>query len=74
MVWNILIALTQLANALLGGWPDESTSSRAHRQQHKLRWRITRRIVNAVFIFERDHCEAAWASERARRHLPPELR
>ena len=74
MVWNVLIALTQLVNALLGGWPDESTSARAHRQQHKRRWRVTRRVVNAVFWWEPDHCQAAYFAEKARRHLPPELR
>ena len=74
MVWNVLIALTQLANTLIGGFPDETTSSRAHRQQEKMRWRIARRVINAVFFLERDHCEAAWLSERARRQLPPELR
>lgn len=29
---NVLIALDQLANALIGGWPDESLSSRAWRE------------------------------------------
>jgi hypothetical protein len=74
VIWNILVALTQLLNTLLGGFPDETTSSRAHRQQDKLRWRITRRVINAVFFLERDHCEAAWFSEKKRRQLPPELR
>jgi len=74
MVWNVLVALTQLVNALLGGFCDETTSSRAHRQQRKLRWRIARRAINAAFFWQDDHCLAAWQSEKARRHLPPELR
>ena len=74
MIWNTLVALTQLLNALLFGEPDESTSGRAHRQQRKLRWRIVRRVINAAFFWQRDHCESAWLAERARRHIPPEMR
>jgi len=74
VIWNTLVALTQLVNALLWGWPDETTSARAHRQQHKLRWRVARRVINGVFFLERDHCESAWLAERARRHIPPEMR
>jgi len=74
VLWNVLVALTQLANTLIGGWPDETTSSRAHRQQRKLRWRIVRRVINAAFFWQRDHCESAWLAERARRHIPPEMR
>jgi hypothetical protein len=74
MLWNVLIALTQLLNALIGGFCDETTSSRAHRQQHKRRWRLARRAINAVFFWQDDHCRIAWQSEKERRHLPPELR
>ena len=28
---NLLIAVDQLVNALIGGWPDETLSSRAYR-------------------------------------------
>ena len=74
MIWNSLVALTQLLNALLFGEPDETTSGRAHRQQHKLRWRIVRRAINALFFWQADHCESAWLAERQRRRVPPELR
>ena len=33
-IQHIGIALTQLLNTLLGGWPDESTSSRVYRLSH----------------------------------------
>jgi hypothetical protein len=74
VLWNVLVALTQLANTLIGGWPDETTSSRAHRQQERLRWRVVRRAINAAFFWQADHCESAWLAERARRQSPPELR
>ena len=37
-IWNILIAIDQLFNAILGGDPDETISSRAGKQQHKRLW------------------------------------
>ena len=37
-IWNILIAIDQLANAILGGDPDETISSRAGKQQGKTMW------------------------------------
>lgn len=72
---NILVALTQLLNTVLGGYPDESTSSRAHRQRRvKLRWDVTRRLINMVFFWEQDHCRDAYLSEAAYRQMPPEFR
>ncbi len=69
------VALTQTLNALLGGWGDESTSSRAHRQQHKARWRMARRAINALFWWQsKDHCLDAYESEQQRRQYPPVLR
>ena len=35
---HVLIAFSQLGNALLGGYPDESMSARAHRTGSKGRW------------------------------------
>ena len=69
-----LIALTQALNALLGGMADESTSSRAHRQQDKRRWRIARRAINALFWWQDDHCAGAYREEVERRQMPPSLR
>lgn len=36
--WNLLIALDQLGNALLGGDPDETISSRAGKNRHRWHW------------------------------------
>lgn len=51
----VLIAVDQLFNALLGGYADETFSSRIYRgavlaQKPKLRWRIARHIVNRLFF------------------------
>ena len=74
---QILIALDQLVNALLGGWADETLSSRAWRTEAKGRlWgRLTRPLIDALASpFEPDHCRASFDSERAQRQLPPECR
>ena len=69
----VLIALDQLVNALAGGWPDETLSSRC--------WRLSlagrdwpRRVVDVLFWWDRDHCRESFESERLGRQLPPEAR
>ena len=37
-IWNILIAIDQFFNALFGGDPDETISSRAGKVQHEAKW------------------------------------
>jgi len=67
---QILIAIDQLANAVLGGWADETLSSRA--------WREERRrlvvVIDCIFFWEDNHCKASYISERRRLQLPPEFR
>ena len=76
-IFHILVALSQLGNALLGGYPDESMSARAHRTGSKGRWPgvVTRPLIDVFFCivtFGRDktHCLTAYESERTRRQLP----
>lgn len=67
---SVLLAVDQLANVLFGGWPDETLSSRAHREQ--ILW--AERLINALFWFDRQgdlrHCELAYLGELAREHFP----
>lgn len=67
---QILIAIDQLANAVIGGWADETLSSRA--------WREDRRrlvaFIDFLFFWKDNHCEASYISERRRLQLPPEFR
>ena len=67
---QILIAVDQLANAVIGGWADETLSSRV--------WREDRRrlvaFIDFLFFWEENHCEASYISERQRLQLPPEFR
>lgn len=70
----LLIALDQLANTLLGGYPDETLSSRAHREG----WATAECLINALFWLDRQqidgqtvrHCELAYLGELAREHFP----
>ncbi len=72
----VLIALDQTLNALGGGWPDETLSSRAWR------WHVDGvrhwpcRVIDrvAVLLGDKNHCEESFKSERTGRQLPPEAR
>ena len=56
-----LIAVDQLLNTLLGGWPDGVRA-----------W--PRRVVDGLFFWQREHCKSSYESEREGRQSPPELR
>jgi hypothetical protein len=71
---NILIALDQLINAVCGGWPDETLSSRAWRWDVKGKRTWPRRLIDALFFFDSRHCLKSYESERLGRQLPPEAR
>lgn len=73
-VTKVAIALDQLINALLGGYPDESLSAHAYRWNRDGKSSIPRRIINLLFFWQIDHCHAAYLNECKRRQLPPEYR
>jgi hypothetical protein len=66
---NVLIAADQLANAVLGGWPDETISARAYRRG----WRIRMALINALFR-DPDHCRNSFFAERDRAQSAKEYR
>jgi prepilin-type processing-associated H-X9-DG protein len=64
-------ACSQLANvAFLGGHANESISGRAHREP----WPRAKRVINALFFWQVDHCKSAymndvkWAKAYAEQH------
>ena len=72
---QIPIAIDQLINTLFGGWADETISSRVHRMQGKSRkWAKLRKLIDAIFFWQENHCENAYLSEKNRLQCPPELR
>ena len=71
---SLLIGGDQLINALCGGWPDETISSRAYRWEMGGQRSWPRKLIDLLFFWEADHCRESYASERMDRQLPPELR
>jgi hypothetical protein len=71
-----LIAVDQLANTILGGYADETLSSRAYRTEAKGRimGRILRPVIDALFFFDKDHCYNSYLSELNRSQFPSELK
>lgn len=67
-LFNLAIALDQLAHALIGGPCDETLSARAWRQN----WMI-QHLINLLF-WDRNHCKFAYEAERGRAQLPEEYR
>ena len=73
---NVLVALDQLVNAALNGQPDETLSSRAWRTEQKSQpyWSWTRRVIDALFFFQPNHCQLSYNNEKSRALLTPEQR
>lgn len=77
MTWlrNVLIAVDQLANAVLGGYADETISARCWRLRKKRRWAVMRAVIDAAFRpIERDHCRLSFESEQDRKQMPQAYR
>lgn len=65
-ILNILIALDQLINTLVGGYPDETLSASAWlgEQQGKFIPCIMRPVIDFIFWpIERNHCANAYHAE-----------
>lgn len=56
--FNLLVAIDQLGNALLGGYPDETISSRAGKRA-LLGKPFPAVFINALFFWQADHCHIA---------------
>ena len=66
---QVLIALDQLFNTLLGGWPDETLSSRCWRWSRDGVRDWPRRIIDALPFWKAGHCLRAYEGERKRLQL-----
>lgn len=73
---QLAIAFDQLLNVVLGGYADETLSSRAYRADRngKIFGKVFRPLIDTVLWFDPDHCRTSYVSERERRQLPPEFR
>lgn len=67
---GILISFDQFVNSLIGGWPDETISSRVHREG----WSKTEKFIDTLFWFDKQngigHCELSYYGELVREHYP----
>jgi hypothetical protein len=55
-IWNVLISVDQLINTLLGGFPDETLSSRMGKRVIKKNCKMCKLICRFLDLFEKDHC------------------
>lgn len=55
-IWNLLISIDQLFNALLVGDPDETMSSRMGKRVIKKNCKLCKVICRLLDLFEKDHC------------------
>lgn len=56
-LWNLLVALDQLINALLGGDPDETLSSRMGKAVRANRCWACKGICRLLHLIDKDHCQ-----------------
>ncbi|ACC98491.1 hypothetical protein Emin_0938 [Elusimicrobium minutum Pei191] len=76
---KILIALDQLANALMNGDPDITMSAACYYYarigKQKSLWRLfLYKSVNMLFFWQEDHCYQAYLSEKDRLHASEQFR
>lgn len=62
---KLVAVASQAVNALLlNGRTNQTVSSRAHSQSDGSRaWRITERVLDLVFWFDKDHCANSFRKE-----------
>ena len=68
--FQVLIAIDQLVNTLIGGMADETLSSRAYRHYIDGSRKWPAKFINFLFFWQKDHCREAYESEINRVHLP----
>jgi hypothetical protein len=83
-LFHVSIALDQLLNVVLGGYPDETLSARCWREKHWARYvidvmfwwqyRYEKSIHDIEPVFWKAHCQQSYDYEKARMDLPVEYR
>lgn len=61
---SVFIALSRLLNAVLGGSPSMTLSSRAGLNYRVGKWVLVRNVINRIFWLQADHCELAIKLDR----------
>lgn len=71
---GIFVCLDQLLNAILGGYPDETFSSRVYRKSvagQKI-WKMLHWLVDKMFFWEDNHCYVSYKNEITGKYSPKE--
>ena len=69
--FQVLVAIDQLLNTLIGGMADETLSARAYRRYLRGKpW--CARIINIIFFWQDNHCKEAYESELNRSQISKE--
>jgi len=65
-ILNIIVALSQLTNALLAGNENEMLSARCYRESLKgqVQWVVLRIVLDTVFFLDPNHCYNAYMYEQ----------
>jgi hypothetical protein len=73
-LFYIAIGLDQLINAVLGGLPDETFSSRCYRCRRKQPYKLLKAIIDGLFFWEDQHCYQSYISELNHTQASTEVR
>lgn len=72
---NVMIAIDQLANCILGGMPDETISAKVYRMRERgFYWEYLRIMIDKLFWFDKNHCLESYNSELYRKQISAEYR
>ncbi len=71
--FQVLVAIDQLINTFIGGYADETLSSRAHRRRLRGKGGVAW-VIDHIFFWQEEHCKTAYESELERAQLPVEFR
>lgn len=56
-VWNLLISIDQLANTIIGGYPDETISSRMGKRVAKGDCKLCNVLCKLLNLIDENHCK-----------------
>jgi hypothetical protein len=72
---NIMIAVDQLFNCILGGMPDETISAKVWRMRDRhIIWEQLRITIDILFWFDDNHCRESYESELYRKQISSEYK
>lgn len=73
---SVLVSIDQLINAVLGGYPDETFSSRVYRKSvaRQKFWEVLHWIIDKMFFWEENHCYNAYKNELSGKYSPNEIK